>query len=120
MKPIRTKADFNRVAKRIEELCDKKVKKGTDEGDELEILTILAEHWQEENVKIDVPDLPAYLEFKIDQGSLKMKELVEFFGKSTASKIMNRKKHLTMKMAFEFKKRFDVPGDVIVKEYKLK
>ena len=41
IRPVRTKRDYERALRRIETLID--AKSGTDEGDELEVLTTLVD-----------------------------------------------------------------------------
>lgn len=52
--PINTKKDYLAALKRLELIFDSK--KGTKSGDELEILGILIEKYEEKHFKIDIPD----------------------------------------------------------------
>ena len=56
MKPgvIRTEAEYERTLARIEALMD--AEPGTPEMDELELLSLLVEHYEDERYPIDVPD----------------------------------------------------------------
>ncbi|MEI7823819.1 MAG: hypothetical protein WCI01_00875 [Chlorobiaceae bacterium] len=53
-KPIKTEQDYQQALKRLEEIFT--AKPDTNEGDELEILGILIEHYEEEHYPVDSPD----------------------------------------------------------------
>jgi len=50
VKPIKTKKEYQQAMERLEVLFD--AKKGTPEGDELEVLSILIEKYEDEHVDI--------------------------------------------------------------------
>jgi len=54
LKPIKTEQDYIKAIERLEKIFD--AKKGSKEGDELEILGILIEKYEEEHFPIDFPD----------------------------------------------------------------
>ncbi|MGB7512442.1 MAG: transcriptional regulator, partial [Pelodictyon phaeoclathratiforme] len=65
IKPIKTEQDYQQALKRLEEIFDAKT--DTKDGDELEILGILIENYEEEHFPIDGPDPIAAIEFRMDQ-----------------------------------------------------
>ena len=71
--PIRTEKDYQKALKRLEEIFDSK--KGTQEGDELEILAILIEHYENENIPVEMPDPIEAIKFRMEQMGLKQKDL---------------------------------------------
>jgi HTH-type transcriptional regulator/antitoxin HigA len=54
IKPIKTKKDYQQALDRLEVIFD--AKKGTPEGDELEILGILIDQYENKHFPIDLPD----------------------------------------------------------------
>ena len=54
IKPIKTEKDYNQALERLEVIFD--AKKGTKEGDELEILGILIDNYENELFPINLPD----------------------------------------------------------------
>jgi len=54
LKPIKTKKDYQQALGRLELIFD--AKKGTKEGDELEIMGILIDQYENEHFPIDLPD----------------------------------------------------------------
>lgn len=54
IKPIKNEHDYNLALERLELILDAKM--DTPEGDELEILSLLIEHYENEHYAIDLPD----------------------------------------------------------------
>jgi len=97
IKPIRSEADYQKALERLEEIFDSK--RGTDKGDELEILSIVIDNYESNNFPIGMPDPISAIHFRMEQMGLKQKDLVDMIGfKSRVSEIMNRKRKLTLEM----------------------
>jgi HTH-type transcriptional regulator / antitoxin HigA len=60
IKPIKTEQDYQQALKRLKKIFT--AKQDTKEGDELEILGILIEHYEEEHFPVDSPDPIAAIE----------------------------------------------------------
>jgi HTH-type transcriptional regulator/antitoxin HigA len=60
VKPIKTKKDYQQALDKLEVIFD--AKKGTPEGDELEILGILIDQYENKHFPIDLPDPNKLLE----------------------------------------------------------
>lgn len=65
IKPIRNESDYQNALLRLEEIFD--AKRGTDEGDELEILSILIDNYEEEQFPIEMPDPIEAIKFRMEQ-----------------------------------------------------
>jgi HTH-type transcriptional regulator/antitoxin HigA len=53
VKPIKTKKDYKQALERLETIFD--AKKGSKEGEELEVLSILIEKYEDKNFPIELP-----------------------------------------------------------------
>ncbi len=116
IKPIRTETDYQKALKRLEVIFD--AKRGTREGDELEILSILIDNYESENFPIDMPDPISAIKFRMEQMGLKQKDLVEMIGfKSRVSEIMNKKRKLTLSMIRELNAKLEIPTEVLIQDY---
>lgn len=114
--PIRTEKDYEKTLERLEEIFDSK--KGSKEGDELEILSILIDQYEKEHFPIGLPDPIEAIKFRMDQMGIKQKDLVEFIGfKSRVSEIMNKKRKLTLDMIRSLSQNLNIPTEVLVQEY---
>ena len=116
IKPIRNEADYQKALVRLEVIFD--AKRGTDEGDELEILAIVIDNYESDNFPIGMPDPISAINFRMEQMGLKQKDLVEMIGfKSRVSEIMNKKRKLTLDMIRKLNKKLHIPTEVLIQDY---
>ena len=116
IRPIRNEADYKKALERLEVIFDSK--KGTEEGDELEILAILIDNYENENFPIGMPDPISAINFRMEQMGLKQKDLVKMIGfKSRVSEIMNRKRKLTLDMIRKLNADLNIPTEVLIQDY---
>lgn len=113
IKPIRSEKDYEQVMQQIDELIDSKP--GTDEFDELEILSILAEDYEEKNYPIDFPDPVEAIKYIMEWKGLKEKDLEPYFGtRSKVLEILNRKSKLTLEMISKLKNGLGISADILI------
>jgi HTH-type transcriptional regulator/antitoxin HigA len=116
IKPIRNETDYENALERLEIIFD--AKRGTEEGDELEILAIVIDNYENENFPIGMPDPISAIKFRMEQLGLKQKDLVEMVGfKSRVSEIMNRKRKLTLDMIRKLNANLHIPTEVLIQDY---
>lgn len=116
IKPIRNEMDYQNALERLEVIFD--AKKGTEDGDELEILAILIDNYENENFPIGMPDPISAITFRMEQMGLKQKDLVDMIGfKSRVSEIMNRKRKLTLEMIRKLNANLNIPTEVLIQDY---
>ncbi len=116
IQPIKTELDYEKALKRLEIIFD--AKKGTMEGDELEILSILIEKFEKENYPIEMPDPIEAIKFRMEQLGMKQKDLAEVVGfKSRVSEILNRKRKLTIEMIRNLSQKLNIPTEVLIQNY---
>jgi len=118
LKPIRTGADYEAALEEIDRLMD--AEPGTPEGDRLDILTTLIEAYEARHHPIEAPDPIAALEYFMEQRGVTRADLVPLFGsRSRVSEILNRKRRLTMEMAWRLHRELGIPAEAVIKPYKL-
>ncbi len=116
IKPIRNEKDYQKALERLEIIFD--AKRGTEEGDELEILAIVVDNYENENFPIGMPDPISAIKFRMEQMGMKQKDLVEMVGfKSRVSEIMNNKRKLTLDMIRKLSANLHIPTEVLIQEY---
>jgi HTH-type transcriptional regulator/antitoxin HigA len=114
--PIRNNKDYQNALKRLEEIFD--AKKGTEQGDELEILSILIEKYENEKFPIDLPDPIEAIKFRMEQMGMKPKDLAKVVGyKSRVSEILNKKRKLSLNMIRKINETLLIPTEVLVQDY---
>lgn len=116
IKPIKTEQDYNEALERLELIFD--AKKGTPEGDELEILGILIDQYEKEQFPIGMPDPVEAIKFRMEQLGYSQADLAGIIGlKSRASEILNRKRKLSLDMIRQLHERLNIPTDVLIQPY---
>lgn len=114
--PIRNEKDYQNALNRLEAIFD--AKKGTEEGDELEILSILIDRYENEHFPIGMPDPIEAIKFRMEQMGMKQKDLAEVVGfKSRVSEILNKKRKLTLGMIRKLNAKLHIPTEVLVQDY---
>lgn len=119
LKPIRNKRDYRKYLARTYELLQKDLKYNSDEYNELDILTILLEHYERENFPIDTPDPVEAIKFRLEQLNEDNSKLVQILGsKSRVSEILNRKRNLSLSMIRALHKELNIPASALISEGK--
>ncbi len=114
--PIRNEKDYQKALKRLELIFD--AKKGSEKGDELEILSILIDRYENENFPIGMPDPIEAIKFRMEQMGMKQKDLAEVVGfKSRVSEILSKKRKLTLDMIRKLNTTLHIPTEVLVQDY---
>ena len=113
---LKTENDYNLALKRLEIIFD--AKKGTENGDELELLSILIERYETENFPIGLPDPIEAIKFRMEQMGYDQNDLAKIVGfKSRASEILNRKRKLSLEMIRQLHLSLNIPTDVLIQTY---
>lgn len=116
VKPIKTEQDYIQALERLELIFD--AKSGSKEGDELEILGILLEKYENENFPIDLPNPIEAIKFRMEQLNYSQNDLAEVIGlKSRASEILNKKRKLSLDMIRKLNDKLHIPSDVLIQPY---
>lgn len=116
IKPIKTKKDYGQALARLEEIFD--AKKGSSEGDELEILGLLIERYEDKNFPINLPDPIEAIKFRMEQLGYTQADLGDVFGhKGRASEILNKKRKLSLEMIRQLHTQLNIPTEVLIQAY---
>jgi HTH-type transcriptional regulator/antitoxin HigA len=116
IKPIKTEKDYNQALERLEMIFD--ATPGSPEGDELEVLGILIDQFENEHFPIGLPDPIEAIKFRMEQMGYNQTDLADIVGlKSRASEILNRKRKLSLEMIRQLHERLHIPTDVLIQAY---
>ena len=116
IKPIKTEKDYNQALERLETIFDAKL--GSAEGDELEVLGILIDQYENEHFPIGLPDPIEAIKFRMEQMGYNQNDLANIVGlKSRASEILNRKRKLSLEMIRQLHERLNIPTNVLIQTY---
>ncbi|OLU25519.1 transcriptional regulator [Pseudomonas sp. PA15(2017)] len=97
IKPVRTEQDYAVSMARLDELWGAKL--GSPEGDELEILAILIEKYEDQHFAMKASDPIEAIKFRMDQQGLTPRDLEPYIGSSgRVSEVLNGKRGLSLTM----------------------
>lgn len=112
-RPIRNDRELNRALKRIENLWG--AKPGTPKGDELEVLMLLVEKYEEEHFAIPSSDPIEAIKFLMDQNDLSRKDLEPYIGPSgRVSEVLNKRRKLTLSMIKKLHEGLKIPYESLI------
>ena len=116
IKPIKSKKDYEQALARLEVIFD--AKKGTPKGDELELLGMLVDNYENEKFPIGFPDPVEAIKFRMEQLGYTQTDLANVVGlKSRASEILNRKRKLSLEMIRQIHDSLNIPTEVLIQAY---
>ena len=115
MKPIKNEASYQEAIERIEELWG--AAPDTPAGDELEILMVLVEAYENKHYPIPPSDPVNAILFQMDQLGVDRKKLQEFLGpRSRVSDVLNRKRGLSVPQIKRLHKGMGIPYECLLGE----
>ncbi len=115
IRPIRTEKDYDLALDRVDILMDLNPKFGSKKSDELEILVMLIEKYEQINWNIAEPDPIEAIKIRMQEMQLKQKDLVPYIGnKSKVSEVLNKKVGLSLSMIYNLAKGLHLPLEVLI------
>jgi len=114
---IQNEAEHRQALARVAELMDQDLAAGSPESDELDVLAVLIEDFENKQYPIDPPDPVDAIEFRMDQMGLGRKDLVPYIGsQSKVSEVLNRKRPLSLNMIRKLSDGLGISADVLIRE----
>ena len=118
IKVIETEKDYETILKKFQEVFH--AEKGSKEENEAKLLALLIEDYENKNVIIPEPDPIEAIKFMMEQSDMSQKDLVEILGnKGNISKVLNRKRKLSIDMIRKLSHSLHIPTDILIKDYPL-
>lgn len=118
LKPIKTDTDYRAALNRLEAIFDAKL--DTPESDELEILGLMVDDYENKHYPIEAPDPIEAIKIRMEEMHLKQVDLIgEIGGKSRVSEILNRKRRLTVEMIRKLATRLNLSSNLLIQDYQL-
>ena len=112
--PIKTNRDYRRTLKEIEGLMT--ARRGTPEGDRLDVLVTLIEAWEARNYPLDLPDPIAAIRYHMEQNGLAAKDLAPYIGgRNRVYEVLNGRRPLSLKMIWRLHNGLGIPAESLIK-----
>ncbi len=116
---IKNKEQYEKYLKRMREIFD--AENNSPESNELDLLALVLEKYEEEQFKIPNPDPVEAIKFIMEQNGLKDKDLAKILNsRSRASEILNKKRKLNISQIRKLRSGLKISADVLINDYQLK
>src|ERR1700739_2638067 len=114
LKPVRTKADYDRALAEVERLWG--AKSGTPKGDRLDGLATLIDAYEAEHYPMDPPDPIEAIKFRMEQQGLSRRDLEKIIGTRTRiAEVLNRKRGLSIAMIRRLHEKLGISAGVLIR-----
>ncbi|MBC7649407.1 MAG: transcriptional regulator [Vitreoscilla sp.] len=117
IRPIRTKSDYKAALKIVSALVDADPKRGTPDGDRLEVLGTLVEAYEAQHYPIALPDPIEAIKFRMEQQGLRPKDLTPMIGGlNRVYEVLNRKRPLSIAMVRRLNASLGISAECLISE----
>jgi HTH-type transcriptional regulator/antitoxin HigA len=115
IRPIKSQRDYRRALKEIEGLMT--AKRGTPEGDWLDVLVTLVEAYEAKHYPLDLPDPVAAIKYHMEQKGLRAVDLVPYIGnRNRVYEVLARRRPLTLKMVWRLHTGLGIPAESLIRQ----
>ena len=117
LKVIKNDHEYEEAMAEMNRLIDLDPTPGTEEGDKLELLSLIVGTYEKEHFPMEDPDPIEAIKFRMDQMELCQKDLVPYIGsKSKVSEVLSYKRPLTLPMIRALNRGLGIPVKSLIKE----
>jgi len=115
IKVIKNQKDYEEALKLVEELMSRSPNPDTDDGAQLELLSVLIEDYETKQFPSALPSPVEAIKFRMEQSGFKPVDLVPYIGsRSRVSEILSGKRQLTLDMVRALATGLGIPEKVLV------
>lgn len=115
---LKTEQQYNDACERIYNLInstENQIEPSSLEGEEIELLSLLVEKYEQEHFSIEAPNPVEAIKFRMEQMNLKQADVAPLFGgKTRVSEVLNGKRPLTLKMITLLNRYLGVPLESMI------
>ena len=112
---IHDESDYQAALRRIRILWE--AESNTPEADELEILAMIVNKYEEEHFSIEEPDPTEYLKTRMEELGLSQEDMVPYMGnKGNVSKVLARKRSLSLQMIRNLHRGLNLSLETLIAE----
>jgi HTH-type transcriptional regulator/antitoxin HigA len=119
-RPIRTDAEYEAALVEIEKYFAHEPKKGTDEADRFDLLTLLIEAYEDQHHPIGPPHPVEMIRHRMRTAGYTQADLAALLGsRARASEVLQKKRRLTLPMIWKLSREWKIPAETLVEPYAL-
>jgi HTH-type transcriptional regulator / antitoxin HigA len=121
-KILKTEQEYIEACKRIYSIMnpsEKAIEPDSSQGEELELISLLVEKYEQEHHRLEAPDPIQAILFRMEQMNLKQKDIAPLFGGETrVSEVLHGKRNLTLKMITLLNRYLGIPLESLMSSNK--
>jgi len=118
IKILKSKQEYDKACERIYALIqstEKAIEPESPEGEELELLSMLVEKYEQEHFPVEAPNPIEAIKFRMEQMNLKQVDIAPLLGgKTRVSESLNGKRALTLKMIILLNRYLGIPLESLI------
>ena len=115
IRPLRSEADYDAALGEIERYFESEPKPGTTEADRFDLLALVIEDYERRHWPVESPDAIDAIRYRMETGGYTQTDLGRLLGsRQRASDILNRKRTLTMRMAWRLHREWGIPAEALI------
>ncbi|NKC23022.1 XRE family transcriptional regulator [Ochrobactrum oryzae] len=120
IRPIKTEADYEWALAEVAAYFDKLPEIGSPDADRFDVLSALVEAYEREQFPIPVAGPIETITAYMQMHGLNQSAFAAVIGsRSRASEILNRRRALTMDMAYKVNRAWGIPAEILLQPYHL-
>lgn len=117
LKVIKNETEHQQAVAALFALMDSNPAEGSNEADQLDVLSLLVERYEETAFPIDLPGPVEAIRFRMEQQGLSQKDMVPYFGSAArVSEVLNGKRQLSVNMMRKLNSELGIPAEVLLHE----
>lgn len=117
IKIIKTDQEHEQALAHLISLMDKEPAKDSAEANELDVLALLIECYEQDRYPIDPPDPIEAIKFRMDQQGLRKKDLIPYIGSaSKVTEVLNGTRALSINMIRRLSEGLGISAQVLIRE----
>ena len=113
IKPIRTETDYEAALETVEKLW--RARRGTEEGDALDVLATLIDEYESRIFPINLPGPVEAIKFQMEQKGLTRRDLEGIIGaRGRISEVLDGKRSLSIAMIRRLHAKLEIPLELLI------
>lgn len=115
IKVLKTNDEHEQAMQKIMALMDLDPQPGTGKADELELLALVIEKYEEKSFPIENPTPIEAIKFRMEQEGLTQRDLIPYVGSlPKVSEVLSGKRKLSLNMVRTLSKRLGISADILI------
>jgi HTH-type transcriptional regulator/antitoxin HigA len=115
IRPIRNEAEYDQALEEIEQYFENEPKPGAPEADRFELLALVVEDYERKRWPIEPPETIDAIRYRMETSGYTQADLGRLLGsRQRASNVLNRKRALTMRMAWKLHREWNIPAEALI------